>query len=140
MKKRALTLLEIMIVIFLITLITGAIGYSLKGSMDKGRAFTTRQSQQQLHDLLLLALAEGRGTQEDIVKDPKKYLTQLDIAKDPDKLLVDGWKQEFVITARGKSDFNVRSETLKKYDARTNPHQAQADAIAEAKPNPDDAN
>ena len=36
MKKRALTLLEVMIVIFLITLITGTIGYSMRGTLDKG--------------------------------------------------------------------------------------------------------
>ena len=57
-KKRALTLLEIMIVIFLITLITGAIGYNMLGTLDRGRVFRTQQAKEQLHDLLLICLAD----------------------------------------------------------------------------------
>jgi type II secretory pathway pseudopilin PulG len=67
--KRTLTLLEIMIVIFLITLITGVIGYNMKGSLDKGKAFRTSQAKEQLHDMLLLALAEGESM-ENIIASP----------------------------------------------------------------------
>ena len=38
-KKRAITLLEIMIVILLIGLIGGVVSYNLKGTLDKGKAF-----------------------------------------------------------------------------------------------------
>ncbi len=58
-KKRAFSLLEVMVVIFLITLITGAIGYNMKGTLDKGRAFRTEQAKTQLHDLLLICIEEG---------------------------------------------------------------------------------
>src|SRR5271169_624785 len=97
-KKRALTLLEIMIVIFLITLITGTIGYSMRGTLDKGRAFRTKQGMEQLHDLLLICLAETeKGTAEDIAKNPLVYLKELGLAKDPENLVKDGWKQDFEI-------------------------------------------
>src|SRR5206468_3565400 len=97
MKKRALTLLEIMIVIFLITLITGTIGYSMRGTLDKGRAFRTEQAMEQLHDLLLICLAEGNDA-DAIASDPAGHLKQLGLAKDPENLIKDGWKKKFEIT------------------------------------------
>lgn len=114
MKKRALTLIEIMIVIFLITLITGAIGYSMRGSMEKGRIFRTEQGIEQLHDLLLLCLDE-EGDADKIASNPKHYLEKSGIAKDPKNLLKDGWGKPFTITVKpGGKDFDVVSENLKK--------------------------
>lgn len=119
MKKRALTLLEIMIVIFLITLITGTIGYSMRGSLDKGRAFRTEQGKEQLHDLLLICLSESDTASADqIAKDPESHLRSLGLAKDPKNLLKDGWKRDFLIVAKGEHDFRVTSESLEKYKDR----------------------
>lgn len=118
MKKRALTLLEIMIVIFLITLITGTIGYSMRGTLDKGRAFRTEQAETQLHDLLLICLAE-KGDAESIAARPLEYLKQLGLAKDPKKLLQDGWKEDFHITAiANKSDFKIHSDAYERYERK----------------------
>lgn len=119
MRKRALTLIEIMIVIFLITLVTGAIGYNMKGSLDKGKRFRTIQARDQLRDLLLICLDEIPSSKaEDIAKDPEKYLTQSGLAKDPKGLLKDGWgdlfeikvtddKKGFKITSKNAPDLNL---------------------------------
>ncbi|HEV7737380.1 MAG TPA: type II secretion system protein [Chlamydiales bacterium] len=115
--KRTLTLLEIMIVIFLITLITGVIGYNMKGSLDKGKAFRTVQAQAQLHDMLLLALSDGEPMTK-ILENPASILKSLGLAKDPDKLLKDGWGEAFAITANGKSDFRIKSQNLAEYEAK----------------------
>ncbi|HSX25504.1 MAG TPA: prepilin-type N-terminal cleavage/methylation domain-containing protein [Chlamydiales bacterium] len=117
-KKRALTLLEIMIVIFIITLVTGAIGYNMRGTLDRGRAFRTEQAMEQLHDLLLICLADGEGDAAAIVRDPVKSLTDSGLAKNPKKLVVDGWGNPFTITARGKSDFNIKSQRLADYNEK----------------------
>ncbi len=107
-----------MIVIFLITLITGVIGYNMKGSMDKGKAFRTVQAQEQLHDLLIMALSEGE-TQADIIKDPAAALRKVGIAKDPAKLLKDGWGDPFVISSsRTKGDFSIKSGNLAAYNEK----------------------
>ncbi len=117
-KKRPLTLLEIMIVIFLITLITGAIGYNMLGTLDRGRVFRTNQAKEQLHDLLLICLAD-KGDAEAISKNPLHYLKELGLSKDPENLIKDGWKHPFVIKAtRDKSDFEIRSEGLDKYNKK----------------------
>lgn len=116
MKKRALTLLEIMIVIFLITLITGAIGYNMRGALDKGKIFRTKQAQEQLHDLLLICVDEGYEV-EKIVNNPKYYLEQSGLAKDPKRLINDGWGTPFKITVTAdKQDFEIVSEELLKHE------------------------
>ncbi len=112
-QKRALTLLEIIIVIFLITLITGAIGYSMKGTLDKGRIFRTEQAMEQLHDLFLICLAEGE-TSEEIVRDPAGVIKKCGLAKNPSKLVEDGWGKKFDI-AFGKGDFKISSSNLTSY-------------------------
>lgn len=116
MQKRALTLLEIMLVIFLITLITGAIGYNMKGTLDRGRAFRTEQAKEQLRDLLLICLAESDKTEE-VTKNPELSLKRSGLAKDPNKLLTDGWGQPFVITVtKDKNDFDIQSQALDDYN------------------------
>ncbi len=115
-RKRTLTLLEIMIVIFLITLITGVIGYNMKGSLDKGKVFRSIQAKEQLHDMLLLLVAEGKDP-EKLAKDPLPYLEELNLAKNPSKLLADGWGSEFKISVtRDRKDFKITSDNSDKYD------------------------
>jgi len=118
MKKKALTLLEIMIVIFLITLITAVVGYNMKGSLDKGKAFRTEQAKSQLQDMLLLALSEGLSM-DTILNDPKYALHKVGIARDPDGLLKDGWGVLFSIKSnQSKSDFIIHSDNLINYRNR----------------------
>lgn len=120
-KKRALTLLEIMIVIALITLITGVIGYNMRGTLDRGRAFRTEQAKEQLHDLLVLALSEPNSTGEKIEKNPPKYLRKLGLAKNVDRLTEDGWGKKFTIKYVAEDDdFQIESEPLNKFNAKKN--------------------
>ena len=121
MKKRTLTLLEIMIVIFLITLITGAIGYNMKGALDKGRAFRTEQGIEQLSDLLYICLAEGEKPEE-LQNSPETIIKKYGFAKNPEKVVEDGWGEKYIITYdSNQKKINVRSNNLKKYRARTKP-------------------
>lgn len=113
MKKRALTLIEIMIVIFLITLITGAIGYNMKGSLSKGKKMRTEQGIMQLRDLLLFCHEEQGVEMETLAKNPSHYLEKSGIAKDPKKIVLDGWgkKLDIEVTPDGK-DFLITSKNL----------------------------
>jgi general secretion pathway protein G len=114
-KKRALTLLEIMIVIALITLITGVIGYNMSGTLDRGRAFRTEQAKAQLYDMLTLSASDGH-TISNILKHPQKYIEKLGFAKKPDQLLVDGWGQKFLIIYNvDQAEFEITSDKYNKY-------------------------
>lgn len=107
-KKRAMTLMEIMIVILLITLIGGAIGYNVKGSLGKGKEFKTKQAKAQLEDILDLCLQEGMDPKE-YARDPEKFLADSGLAKDPKNLLKDGNGRPFKVTYdRTKKHFVVK--------------------------------
>ena len=118
LMKKPFTLLEIIIVIFLITLITGAIGYNMKGALDKGKKFRTEQAIEQLQDLFLMSLAEGK-TPSAIVKNPKGVLDDLKLAKNSEKILQDGWGKPFEIDYdRRKGVFKIHSKQLDKREKK----------------------
>jgi len=115
-KKRYITLLEIMIVILLIGIITSVVGYNVKGSLEKGKIFKSRQAQKQIKDLLLLEVASGTNIDE-VVSNPEKYLAESGLPKDPKDLINDGWGDRFQIKAtRDKTDIEVTSKKMQKYD------------------------
>ena len=127
-KKRPFTLLEILIVIFLIGIIGSVIGYNMKGSLDEGRAFRSRQGIEQLRDIVELQLASGwpkenLSTPEEI----KDCITRAGIAKKVDDLMKDGWGDPYVITYNPvKDQVTVKSEKLKKFDLKKNKNLKEA--------------
>jgi type II secretory pathway pseudopilin PulG len=118
-RKRPLTLLEIMIVIFLIGLIGSVIGYNMKGSLDEGKAFKTEQAMSQIHEILLLEVAKG-ATVDEVVGAPEHFLKRSMITRDPDALMKDGWGQKIKVSAKGNDDFYVSSQALADYKAKKN--------------------
>lgn len=119
MKKRYITLLEIMIVIFLITIIGGVLGYNMKGSLEKGRAFKTQQAKRQIKDILLLEYAKGEMTIQEIEEKPKEVLEKSNLIKNVDKFIKDGWGDLFDIKYVKKDDtFKVSSQKYKAYKAK----------------------
>jgi len=118
-KKRALTLLEIMIVIVLIGLIGSVIGFNMKGSLDEGKAFKTRQARDQIADILMLEIARGTPI-DDVIKDPQRYLENSGIVKKPKEFLKDGWGEPFEIRADERTNGNilVKSSRLLTYERK----------------------
>lgn len=116
-KKRAFTLLEIMIVIFLIGLIGSVIGYNMKGSLEKGKVFKTEQGAAQLRDVLLLQVADGASL-DDVVGSPLKYVKKSGLIRDPDKAVKDGWGQPYVFEKDDEEILKVTSQALIDYNAR----------------------
>ncbi len=118
-KKRALTLIEIMIVIVLIGLIGSVIGVNMKGSLEEGKAFKTRKGIDQITDILMLEVARGASI-EDVTHNPETYLENSGLVKNPKTFLKDGWGAQYDIKAGRSGDIIVRSENLKKYDLKKN--------------------
>ena len=124
-KKRNITLIEIMIVIFLIGLIGSVIGYNMKGSLDKGKVFRTEQGMKQVKDILLLQVAEGEDIRL-VAKNPHKYLDASGLVQDPKTLLKDGWGKELVINLNEEeTNLIVESIGLAKYNKKPFPVQQE---------------
>jgi len=114
-RKRSFTLLEIMIVIFLIGIIGSVIGYNMKGSLEKGKAFRTEQAMRQIEDSLSLMLAEGTTTPEEIESDLKNALEKSGLFKKADEMAKDGWGTPFVVTLDEDNTIKVFSKNYEKY-------------------------
>jgi type II secretory pathway pseudopilin PulG len=131
MIKRTLTLLEIMIVIFLITLITGAIGYNMRGALEKGKAFRTERAMDQLKELLLLRYAEI-GNMVEVVDQLKESIESSGLAKDPETLMKDGWGVDFIITlTRSRNDVNIRSKKLDDYNLKHHKRKVESQNVVD---------
>lgn len=117
MKKRAITLLEIMIVIALIGIIVSVLGYNMRGTLSEGKAFKSEQAQRQIKEILLLELAKDDNlTAEQIAENPERYLSNSGLIKEPKKYMRDGWGKRFdVKVAKDGNDFIINSKSLTSY-------------------------
>lgn len=113
-RKSPLTIIEIMIVIFIISIVGGVMSHNMKGSLVKGRAFKTETASREAYDILSLELASGT-TLEEIVADPDKVLMGSGLVKSTKKLLKDGWGDDFKILMVGTEDFILYSEKWTAY-------------------------
>lgn len=117
MRKKAITLLEIMIVITLIALIGGVLSYNMKGSLDKGRAFKTEQAQKQIADILEMERNERCLSYEEAAQKAEELLGFSGLIKEPQEFLKDGWGQTMQINlSKDQQGFEIFSENLEKYN------------------------
>jgi general secretion pathway protein G len=114
MKKRyAMTLLEVMIVIFIIGIIGSVVGYNMRGSLDNGRAFKTKEGMRKLYEIVQLE-------SNDLVDDGhldikiKQLLKNSNFVRKVDDLMKDGWGEEYRIELE-KGDIRVFSEKYEAY-------------------------
>lgn len=122
-KKRAVTLIEIMIVILLIGLIGGALAFNMRGSMDKGRVFKTEQNISRVYDALMMEYAKGERDLSEIVQDKENILKSCPFLKDGKSLLKDAWGGDLKISIDTQSDEIVVSSP--KMDAWNKKHETR---------------
>lgn len=96
-QKRYITLIEIMIVMFLIALIAGVVAYNYRGSLDEGRAFQTKQNIEKVRNILELEMA--RTPTADLTSQGgwQALVRRSPLIKDADSTMRDGWGNELVV-------------------------------------------
>lgn len=118
--KKTLTLIEVMIVILIIGIIGSVVGYNMKGSLDKAKAFKTEQGAKKLYELTLLGLEEKGTSLASLSKDTEllKKITEainaVGITVRAATLMQDGWGEPFTAFTVVGEGLQFRSE---KYDA-----------------------
>ncbi len=123
--KHAITLLEIMIVVLLIGIIGTVLGINMKGSLDEGKAFKSREGAKQIRDILTMQV-DDEDTIRNIVevndqRAIENALKASGLVADPEKLLVDGWGKPYIYKIVEEDDFfdlKVTSEKLQAYEAK----------------------
>lgn len=123
-KKRTMTLLEVMIVIFIIGIIGSVIGYNMRGSMDQGKAFKTKEGITKLYNIVHLEMdsneikaLEGANTEE-IAARIGDVLRDSGLINKPQQYLVDGWKNDLqfeVVAIKGGYEIRAKSEKYEKF-------------------------
>ncbi len=119
-KKRAITLMEIMIVILLIGLISSVVGYNMKGSLDKGKAFKSKQGAEKIRETLLFESIDKGVALNNFVttstasQEYVDYLLQSGLFKNK-KDCLDGWNQPYTVTVKD-DELYVESAKLKDYE------------------------
>jgi type II secretory pathway pseudopilin PulG len=123
MKKRSITLLEIMIVILLIGLIGGVVSYNLKGTLDKGKAFRSKEGAQKLQDILNLELQITTRRVEDLVGDSDQNhknvihcIEQSGLVANAAAFVKDGWGEYYSIVRGTQNTVKVSSRHLRAYE------------------------
>jgi general secretion pathway protein G len=116
-KKRYITLIEIMIVMFLIALITGVIAYNYRGSLDEGKAFKTRTAIEKIETILNLKVSEDPSYQDSITT-PNVWhdvIRNSPLVSNPNALLKDGWGGDFNVSLDNNGVIKVTSAKYEQY-------------------------
>ena len=109
-KKRAITLLEIMIVILLIGLIGGVVSYNLKGTLDKGKKFRSDEGAKKLQDILNYEISAGTASVAEILKIPASVVTKSGFISptEVEKFLLDGFGRPYNISQADDGSIQVK--------------------------------
>jgi type II secretory pathway pseudopilin PulG len=94
-KRRAVTLIEMMIVMFLIMLITGVIAYNYRGSLDEGKAFKTKVAIEKIETILNLDVAQNPDHMDNIEGSWKEIIKRSPLVQNASSLTKDGWGEDF---------------------------------------------
>ena len=97
-KKYTMTLLEIMIVIFIIGIIGSVVGYNMRGSLDQGKAFKTKESTRKIYEILQLEEARGSLIPDGTVNFEAavcKILKGSGFVRNVSQITKDGWGNPF---------------------------------------------
>ncbi len=116
-NRKNITLIEIIIVMFFITIITGIVAYNIKGALDEGKAFRTGEGIKQIENILSMELANGNLSPEDLRGDTwKESIKGHPLVKNWKTLLKDGWGGEYEVVYDDETgELTVKSEKFEAY-------------------------
>lgn len=112
LRKRFITLIEMMIVMFLIAMITGVIAYNYTGSLEEGKAFKTKNGMEKIHTILDLHMASNPG---ESLGDWKTIVQNSPLVKNANELTKDGWGQEYNVTTGDHGSIEIKSAKYEEY-------------------------
>jgi type II secretory pathway pseudopilin PulG len=115
LRRRFITLVEMMIVMFLIAMITGVIAYNYTGSLDEGKAFKTKAGIDKIHTVLDLHLATHPDDRDNIDSQWKTYVENSQLVKNGKELIKDGWGAEYKVGRNHEGEIEISSDKYEEY-------------------------
>ena len=119
-KKRAVTLIEMIVVMLLIATITGALAYNYNASLAEGKAFKTKEGISRIKTILALSLAEDPElTPNELEHKWTGFVQKSPLAGKSADLLKDGWGKPYDVHVEeqdGEQVIVVRSASLEAFN------------------------
>jgi general secretion pathway protein G len=116
--RRFVTLIEMMIVMFLIALITGVVAYNYRGTLEEGKAFKTKQGIEKVQTILSLGMAEN-PTMDLSAGSWQEYIKQSPMVQNANALVKDGWGYDYQVSFDPESNtIKVTSQKFEDYKSR----------------------
>ena len=97
LRRAYITLIEMMIVMFLIALITGVIAYNVKGSLDQGKVFKTKVGIEKIETILNLAIANEPDFANHM-DNWKGIVMSSPLVQNGESLVKDGWGNDYNVS------------------------------------------
>lgn len=116
-KRRFITLVEMMIVMFLIAMITGVIAYNYTGSLEEGKAFKTTAGIEKIHTVLDLHLASHPEDRDHIDSKWREIVENSQLVKNSKDLMKDGWGNDYQVSKDNNGDIEIKSEKYNAYQS-----------------------
>lgn len=115
-KRRFITLIEIMIVMILIALITGVLAVNFRGSLEEGKVFKTKTGIERLEAILNLAVAKDPDLIDKISEDDvwQEAVRKSALVQNPNDLIKDGWGKVYKVEVEG-GHIKVSSEGYEEF-------------------------
>lgn len=115
MKKKYLTLVEMMVVVVIIGIVASIVGYNVHGALEKSKVMTTQYQIQKLQDILALELDQNPVENPEL--NWKELLQKSDLIKKEDrrKMIQDSWGEEFIVKY-DHGEFLIKSKKLQRYE------------------------
>ncbi len=117
-RRRYLTLMEIMVVILLIMMIMGVIAYNYSGSLDEGKVFKTKAAIEKVDNILNIEIAKDPSRLNDIESEWMNLIKRSKIVKNPDDLIYDGWGNKLEVEVEDDK-IHVHSKKLDDYERKS---------------------
>ena len=95
-KRRYITLIEMMIVMFLIALIVGVLAYNYAGSLDEGKAFKTKMAIERVSTILNLEAAKSPQFLNE-TSNWQAVIRASPLVKNANEFTRDGWGEDLQV-------------------------------------------
>lgn len=123
-KKQAMTLLEVMVVILIIGIISSVVGYNMRGSIEQGKAFKTRETISKVYNIIqlemtpndLVKFSTDKTSTSSIKNHIEKILESSELLSQPKQYLVDGWKEDLIFSVDTSNNFPELRITSRNYE------------------------
>lgn len=118
-KRRYVTLVEMMIVMFLIAMITGVIAYNYTGGLEEGKAFKTKTGMDKIHTILDLHLVAHQEDRNSLSHQWENVVRQSQLVKNPEELMKDGWGNKYEVSFGENDEITIKSKRYDDYQAKS---------------------